>query len=459
MLNVRSDAFWKLTQLSRRMYNHCVKIHVVHGMFLSLFSRSAVWFGHETIVCQGQRSTHQCTDVSFPWVSHIEFLVFNTSFIGWFYLSGNECNWTNTKQLVFSKSCPQKGFIKTWKCVFQTFQFRLNFTGTNPQFAEIFRYYITEAQIIQNWGYRSTLNESFYSVPLFLVFTSPLYWKGKPYTQDDISNGYMFQVISSLLPLSNFFGTNSQKIAKNRFKSYNSTANFSRPCRPTWWYKLAQVEQVQAPSWYRACTMAQGKASIVGMWLVPWHKERSLLTSSNGTGLVFLLFVLSNMNFLVVGPLQHDSNLKKIFSQKCFSKNWLTLRKPKKNLRKEGWQRTSGTTKWHKFTQVGVRGTSGTRRSGSSDLCGTSGTRRRGSSDRLGTSATRTRCPVEPLHVFQSSLQDRGIFRFLKFEFFGSIIFAEITRSLRQVCHELFLTKDLNRDHLLQRWPKKEMRN
>ena len=37
------------------------------------------------------------------------------------------------------------------------FQFRLNFIGTNPQFAEIFRYYITEAQIIQNWGFRSTL--------------------------------------------------------------------------------------------------------------------------------------------------------------------------------------------------------------------------------------------------------------------------------------------------------------
>ena len=38
----------------------------------------------------------------------------------------------------------------------------------------------------------------------------------------------MFQVISSLLPVSNLkSGKNSQKIAKNRFKSYNSTANFS----------------------------------------------------------------------------------------------------------------------------------------------------------------------------------------------------------------------------------------
>jgi len=41
--------------------------------------------------------------------------------------------------------------------------------------------------------------------------------------------------------------------------------------------------------------------------------------------------------------------------------------------------------------QVGVRGTSGTRRRGSSDLSGTSGTRRRGSSDLRWTSGTRTR--------------------------------------------------------------------
>ena len=40
---------------------------------------------------------------------------------------------------------------------------------------------------------------------------------------------------------------------------------FSRPSRPTFWHKLAQVEQVQAPSWYRACAMAQGMASIVGI--------------------------------------------------------------------------------------------------------------------------------------------------------------------------------------------------
>ena len=42
-------------------------------------------------------------------------------------------------------------------------------------------------------------------------------------------------------------------------------------------------------------------------------------------------------NFLVVWTLQHDSILKKIFSQKSLSKNGMTLRNPKKNLRKESW--------------------------------------------------------------------------------------------------------------------------
>jgi len=39
-------------------------------------------------------------------------------------------------------------------------------------------------------------------------------------------------------------------------------------------------------------------------------------------------------NFLVVCPLEHDSILKKIFSQKSFSKNGMTLRNPKKSWEK-----------------------------------------------------------------------------------------------------------------------------
>ena len=49
-----------------------------------------------------------------------------------------------------SQSLAAKGIHENFKVCFPNFQFRLNFTGTKPQFAEIFRYYMTEAQIIQN---------------------------------------------------------------------------------------------------------------------------------------------------------------------------------------------------------------------------------------------------------------------------------------------------------------------
>ena len=64
------------------------------------------------------------------------------------------------------------------------------------------------------------------------------------------------------------------------------------------------------------------------------------------------------------------------------------MRNPKKITQK----RELGKDKWYnQMGQVVVRGTSGTRRRGSSDLSGTSGTRRRGSSDLRETSGTSTR--------------------------------------------------------------------
>ena len=42
--------------------------------------------------------------------------------------------------------------MNTSNYVFQTFQFRLNLNGTKPQFAETFRHYITEAEIIRIEG-------------------------------------------------------------------------------------------------------------------------------------------------------------------------------------------------------------------------------------------------------------------------------------------------------------------
>ena len=85
-------------------------------------------------------------------------------------------------------------------------------------------------------------------------------------------------------------------------------------------------------------------------------------------GNLFVTYTLSNMIVL----------WHKLFIHKCFSKNGMAMRNLKKNLRKQNWERTSGTTKWDKLGQVGVRGTSGTRRRGSSDLRGASGTRTRG---------------------------------------------------------------------------------
>ena len=66
---------------------------------------------------------------------------------------------------------------------------------------------------------------------------------------------------------------------------------------------------------------------------------------------------------------------------------WNGNEKPKKNLATESWERTSGPTKWDKLGQVGVRGTSGTRRRGSSDLIGTSGTRMKETIDSVDSTA------------------------------------------------------------------------
>jgi len=81
---------------------------------------------------------------------------------------------------------------------------------------------------------------------------------------------------------------------------------------------------------------------------------------------------------------------RKPFIQKFFRKmewRWETQKKSEeRELVKDKWYNQMG--------QVGTswsRGTSGTKRGGSSDLSGTSGTRRRGSWDLRGTSGTRTR--------------------------------------------------------------------
>ena len=93
----------------------------------------------------------------------------------------------------------------------------------------------------------------------------------------------------------------------------------------------------------------------------------------------------------------------------CLSKNGMALRNEKKNLRKESWQRTSGTTKWDKLGQIGVRGTSGTRRRG--DLSGTSEQGEGGLQIFVGqVGQGQGVCPLEPFHLSQMGLQGRGTF-------------------------------------------------
>jgi len=90
-----------------------------------------------------------------------------------------------------------------------------------------------------------------------------------------------------------------------------------------------------------------------------------------------------------MGKITQNGTIKKKIIQKSSSKNGMVIRNPKKNLRKQSWERTSGTTKWDKLGQV--CGTSGTREVGLQIFSGTRWTRRRGHF--RGTSGTRTRGP------------------------------------------------------------------
>jgi len=95
----------------------------------------------------------------------------------------------------------------------------------------------------------------------------------------------------------------------------------------------------------------------------------------------------------------------------CFLKNGMTLRTPKKNLRKESWHRTSGTTEGDKLGQVGVVGQMGQGEGGLQIYVGQVEQGEEGLQIFVGQVGQRQWvCPLEPFHLSQMGLQDRGNF-------------------------------------------------
>jgi len=117
----------------------------------------------------------------------------------------------------------------------------------------------------------------------------------------------------------------------------------------------------------------------------------------------------------------------------------------------------NGTTKWHKLTQVGVRGTTGTRSSGSSYLHSTSGTRRNGFSDRQQVEQGQWVCPDETLHLFQSgSTRPWNFLLYLKGKAFKGVDLESpllVIVSLTQLNSTQFNSTQLNSTQLNPRAP------
>ena len=99
-------------------------------------------------------------------------------------------------------------------------------------------------------------------------------------------------------------------------------------------------------------------------------------------------------------PLLHDNTLKQTFYSKVFFEKWNGNEKPKKNLRKESWERTSGTTKWDKL-EGGLQILVGQLGQGGGGLQIFVGQVGQGQGV----------CPLEPFHLSQMGLQGHERFQ------------------------------------------------
>ena len=91
-----------------------------------------------------------------------------------------------------------------------------------------------------------------------------------------------------------------------------------------------------------------------------------------------------------------------------FFEKWNDTEKPKKNPRKESWQRTSGTSKWDKLGQVGVVGQVGQGEGGLQILVGQVEQGEWGLQIFVGqVGQGQGVCPLEPFHLSQLGLHGR----------------------------------------------------
>ena len=124
-------------------------------------------------------------------------------------------------------------------------------------------------------------------------------------------------------------------------KRYRLMVSAYQTCIPTGCMMTPTTRDMTVRETYTQCVVLSNKVCLVCLC----HKVDELNSKQNKPTWSSRLSMSFRGNFLVICPLQHawDSILKKIFSQKSFSNKGMTLRNPKKNLRKDIWVNWVGT--------------------------------------------------------------------------------------------------------------------